>query len=184
MQVSPAGQLSAVRVREAATNTAPHRSQLLRVTHLKRLIRRCGCLRRSRRISRFERFTRTRLVTCRQRLVATPTVPFAEPPLGSCAFHTSAPVSAFIANTQPRFVAAYTQPSARLGVAVKSPSPPASTVENVHAGDSSGASPVDSTFSLSWKREFAASCPNVRHSPPGDAALAQPGGAAAEASPA
>src|SRR3954467_14277432 len=106
MHFSPGGQLSAVRVREAATKTAPQRFHTLRFAHLYLLTcRRRGFRSAARRISEADRFTRTRFTTWRQRRDAMPTVPFADPPLGSFAFHTSLPVSAFIANTQPRFVA-------------------------------------------------------------------------------
>src|SRR4051812_4481008 len=108
-----------------------------------------------------------------------PTVPFAEPPFGIFPFQTSLPVSAFREKIQPRLVATYRQPSRTIGVPVMSPSPPASAVENDHVGDSSGASPVEMTFSLSWERVFDESCPNVGQSPPADPAVAQPGIAAA-----
>src|SRR4051812_40969393 len=56
------------------------------------------------------------------------------PPLDTLAFHTSAPVSAFMANTHPRLDATNTHPSATTGVPAKSPSPPAAMDENVHTG--------------------------------------------------
>ncbi len=62
------------------------------------------------------------------------------PAVGKLRFQTSSPVSAFIANTQPSVVATNTQPRETIGVPVMSPSPPASVVEKLHAGDSSGAS--------------------------------------------
>src|SRR5947208_2284982 len=49
------------------------------------------------------------------------------PPCGTCAFHTSLPVSALAAKTQPRVEATYMQPSAMTGVPVKSPAPPLAT---------------------------------------------------------
>src|SRR4051812_44770633 len=151
MHFSPFGQPSACCVRVTATNTAPQRTQRRRLTHFQRRTCRPGWRRRSRRISRLERRTRTRRVTLRQRRVATPTVPFAPPPFGTFAFHTSLPVSAFREYTQPRLVATYTQPRVSTGVPVMSPSPPAFAVEKVHVGDSSGASAAAIVFSLFWK---------------------------------
>src|SRR5436305_2872107 len=71
---------------------------------------------------------------------ATATELFTLPPYGTFRFQTSLPVSAFTANTQPRVLATYMQPSAITGVAVKSPSAPTALVENVKAGDSVGTS--------------------------------------------
>ena len=65
---------------------------------------------------------------------------FTPPPYGTFRFHTSLPVSALTANTQPRVLATYMQPSAITGVPVKSPSAPTPLVEKVKAGDSVGTS--------------------------------------------
>ena len=81
------------------------------------------------------------------------------PPDGSLVFHTTLPVSAFSANTQPRFDATKRQPSAIAGVPVKSPSPPADCDEKVHTGPSVAASSGPMSCSASWNRVLNGSCP-------------------------
>ena len=85
---------------------------------------------------------------------ARPTELFTPPPYGSFVFQTSFPSSAFTAKIQPRVLAMYMQPSATIGVPVKSPSAPACLVENVHAGESVGTSVAEMTFSSNWVRLF------------------------------
>src|SRR4051794_13260660 len=118
---SPGGQLSAARVRDAATNTVPRETGTCRVTQTQRYFafRRClrlaferaecapffkWCLRRDFFLTCTFRLTRTRFVTVVVRS-AIATVPLAEPPRGIFCFQTSLPVSAFIAKTHPRLVA-------------------------------------------------------------------------------
>ena len=86
------------------------------------------------------------------RRVATPADPFTWPPYGTFLFHTSFPVSALTANTQPRVLATYMHPSAITGVPVKSPSAPTDFVEKVQAGDSVGTSSGPMSCSASWNR--------------------------------
>src|SRR5438046_508302 len=88
------------------------------------------------------------------------------PPVGTLAFHTRAPVSALRAKTQPRFEAANRRPSATTGVPLKSPSPPAVLVENVHAGIRVAAWTVPMVVSCGCDRVFDWSWPYERHSPP------------------
>ena len=85
---------------------------------------------------------------------ATPAELFTLPPYGTFLFHTSLPVSAFTAKTQPRVLPRYMHPSAITGVPVKSPSAPTSFVEKVHAGASVGTSPAEMTFSSGCVRVF------------------------------
>src|SRR4051794_21059841 len=84
---------------------------------------------------------------------------FTLPPKGSFAFHTSLPVSALTAKTQPRVEAMYMQPSAMTGVPVKSPAPPLATDENVHDVLSVEMSIGEMTFSAGCERELDRSWP-------------------------
>src|SRR3954447_1998777 len=97
---------------------------------------------------------------------ATVALPLTPPPDGSWPFHTSLPVSAFAANTQPRVVATYMQPSATIGVPVKSPAPPFATDENTHADCNVVTSAAEMTFSSDWLRLLPRSRPYERQSPP------------------
>src|SRR3954454_3720666 len=90
------------------------------------------------------------------------------------------PVSALTANTQPRVLPRYMQPSAITGVPVKSPAPPFATEENTHADCSVGTSAAEMTFSSDWSRVFDRSRPYEGQSPPVNEALAHvPAGSAA-----
>src|SRR5438270_851353 len=84
----------------------------------------------------------------------------------TCVAQTFAPVSALTENTQPSFEAMNMQPSAIVGVPVKSPEPPADEAENVQAGESSAASTGPIVFSAGWVRLFDRSCPYDGQSPP------------------
>src|SRR5436305_4426342 len=71
-----------------------------------------------------------------------------------------------MAYTQPPLDPAKTQPSATIGVPVKSPDPPAPLDENVHAGARVGTSASEIATSRSWLRVLEGSWPMLGHSPP------------------
>ena len=164
--------------------SAPHFFQRARLTHLYFLILRFGCLRRSRLISRFERFTRTRLVVFLQRRVADPDGAVGRAaPRQLRAPHLLAAVG--VQREDPAAVRGEVDAAVRhdrragdVALGLASPSPV--TVENVHAGESSGTSAGEIDL---------LACPGCacstgrgrseRHSPPGDSSFAQPGGTAA-----
>src|SRR4051794_12548023 len=88
------------------------------------------------------------------------------PPDGTLPSHTSARVPAFRAKPPPPLEPANRQPSATVGVPVKSPEPPAPLAENVQAGPRVAASTSPMVRSRSWKRVLDGSWPMLRHSPP------------------
>src|SRR5690242_11985245 len=100
----------------------------------------------------------------------------------TCVAHTFAPVSALAAKTHPSLEATNMQPSAIVGVPVKSPEPPADDAENVQAGDSSAASTWPIVFSAGCVRVLDRSWPIDGQSPPACLTGAQPPDAAPDGS--
>src|SRR5207302_7196042 len=96
----------------------------------------------------------------------------------SCCFHTTWPVSAFNANTDPpsvavkelASVATNKQPSATAGVLFMLPVPPLADTRNVHAGANVFAATGPRSCSSPWNRELFRSWLYCRHSPPSELA--------------